>query len=85
MPGAIGALELSAKVALVVVPVNTVVGDRRRAPARSTTGSSGGRLLDLAFDVPIAVSPIIVGVALFFAYASASAGSGRGCCARGSW
>lgn len=68
LPGTIGALELTAKIAAVVVPVNTVVGigaalllARRRFVGR--------RLLDLAFDVPIAVSPIIVGVALFFAYA----------------
>jgi sulfate/thiosulfate transport system permease protein len=67
-PGSIGALELSAKIAAVVVPVNTVVGigaalllARRRFVGR--------RLLDLTFDIPIAVSPIIVGVALFFAYA----------------
>jgi len=67
-PAAVSALGLSAKIALVVVPVNTVVGigaalllARRRFVGR--------RFLDLTFDVPIAVSPIIIGVALFFAYA----------------
>jgi sulfate transport system permease protein len=66
-PGAVSALELSAKVAAIVVPVNTVVGigagmllARRRFP--------GKRLLDLTFDVPIAVSPIIIGLSLFLAY-----------------
>jgi sulfate/thiosulfate transport system permease protein len=72
-PAAINAFELSGKIALIVVPVNTVVGiggalllARRRFVGR--------RLLDLTFDVPIAVSPLIVGVALYFAYAP-----------RGSW
>ena len=67
-PGFISALELSGKIAAVVVPVNTVVGigaalliARRRF--------AGRRFLDLTFDIPIAVSPIIIGVALFFAYA----------------
>jgi sulfate transport system permease protein len=67
-PGSVSALELSMKVALVVVPVNTVAGllaavliVRRRVVGR--------RLLDLSFDLPIAVSPIIIGIALFLAYA----------------
>jgi sulfate transport system permease protein len=67
-PDAVAAFELSLKIAAVVVPVNTIAGIgaallivRRRVWGR--------RLLDLSFDIPIAVSPIIVGVALFFAYA----------------
>jgi sulfate/thiosulfate transport system permease protein len=67
-PGFVAALELSGKIAAVVVPVNTVVGigaglllARRKFV--------GKRFLDLTFDIPIAVSPIIIGVALFFAYA----------------
>jgi sulfate transport system permease protein len=67
-PGAVAALELSAKVALFVVPINTFVGvvaglliARRRVV--------GGRVLELAFDAPMAISPVIVGVALFLAYA----------------
>ena len=66
-PGAISALELSAKVAAIAVPVNTVVGigagmllARRRF--------FGKRILDLIFDVPIAISPIIIGLSLFLAY-----------------
>jgi sulfate transport system permease protein len=71
-PGAVDALELSAKVAAIVVPVNTVVGigaglllARRRFP--------GKRLLDLTFDVPIAISPIIIGLSLFLAYSKIGA------------
>ncbi len=66
-PGALDALELSAKVAAIAVPVNVIVGvgagmllARRRF--------IGKRFLDLAFDVPIAVSPIIIGLSLFLAY-----------------
>jgi sulfate transport system permease protein len=66
-PGAVGALELSAKVAAIAVPVNAIVGvgagmllARRRFV--------GKRLLDLTFDVPMAVSPLIIGLALFLAY-----------------
>lgn len=66
-PGALDALELSAKVAAIAVPVNAIVGvgagmllARRRF--------IGKRLLDLTFDVPIAVSPIIIGLSLFLAY-----------------
>jgi sulfate transport system permease protein len=67
-PDAVSALELSLKIAVVVVPVNTVAGVlaaillvRHRVVGR--------RLLDLGFDVPVAVSPVIIGVALFLAYA----------------
>jgi sulfate transport system permease protein len=66
-PGALDALELSAKVAAIAVPVNAIVGigagmllARRRFVGR--------RLLDLTFDVPVAVSPIIIGLSLFLAY-----------------
>jgi sulfate transport system permease protein len=71
-PGALDALELSAKVAAIVVPVNAIVGvgaglllARRRF--------IGKRLLDLTFDVPIAVSPIIIGLSLFLAYSRVGA------------
>jgi sulfate transport system permease protein len=67
-PGAVAALELSGKIALVVVPVNTVVGILA-ATLIARRKVAGRRLLDLAFDVPVAVSPVVVGVALFFAYA----------------
>jgi len=67
-PGALGALELSLKVALVVVPINTVAGVFA-AIVLARHGFVGRRLLDLSFDIPIAVSPIVIGVALFLAYA----------------
>jgi len=67
-PSAVSAFELSGKIALVVVPLNTVVGigagmllARRRFVGR--------RALGLAFDVPIAISPVIIGLALILAYA----------------
>jgi sulfate transport system permease protein len=82
MPGAVNALELSLKVALIVVPANTVAGivaalliARRRI--------AGRRLMDLAFDIPIAVSPIIVGVALLYAYAERTGWFGPWLFARG--
>lgn len=66
-PNALAALKLSAEVALIAVPVNTVIGigaalilARRRL--------WGGRALTVAFDIPVAVSPIIIGVALVLAY-----------------
>jgi sulfate transport system permease protein len=68
LPGNVGALELSAKIAAVVVPVNTVVGIGA-ALLLARRRFAGRRLLDLTFDIPVAVSPIIIGVALFFAYA----------------
>jgi sulfate/thiosulfate transport system permease protein len=67
-PGAVNALELSLKVALIVVPANTVAGIVA-AMLIARRKILGRRLLDLAFDIPIAVSPIIVGVALVLAYA----------------
>jgi sulfate/thiosulfate transport system permease protein len=67
-PAAVSALELSAKIALVVVPVNTIVGIGA-ALLIARRKFFGRRFLDLTFDVPIAVSPIIIGAALFFAYA----------------
>ena len=67
-PAAVSAFELSGQIALVVVPLNTVVGigagmllARRRF--------AGRRALGLTFDVPIAISPVIIGLALILAYA----------------
>jgi sulfate transport system permease protein len=66
-PGAVSALALSGKVALIAVPVNTVVGIFA-ALLLSKRRFVGMRALDVIFDVPIAVSPIIIGVALVLAY-----------------
>jgi len=62
------AMELTALVALVAVPLNAVFGIGVslwivRHPSRIT------RLLDALIDVPLALSPIIVGLMLELAYA----------------
>ena len=66
-PDALAALKLSAEVALIAVPVNTVVGIGA-ALLLAERKFFGSRALTLAFDIPVAVSPIIIGVALFLAY-----------------
>jgi len=62
------ALILTAKVALIAVPLNVVFGVGLslwivRRPSRLT------RILDRLVDVPLAISPIIVGLILELAYA----------------
>jgi sulfate transport system permease protein len=71
-PGAVSALELSAKVAAIVVPVNTIVGVGA-GMLLARRQFVGKRLLDLTFDVPIAISPIIIGLSLFLAYSKIGA------------
>jgi sulfate transport system permease protein len=66
-PAAVGALRLSLEVAAVAVPVNTVVGVGA-ALLLARHDFVGKRFLDVAFDVPVAVSPVIIGVALILAY-----------------
>ena len=66
-PTALAALKLSAEVALIAVPVNTIVGIAA-AIVLARRKFLGSRALALAFDVPVAVSPIIIGVALVLAY-----------------
>ena len=66
-PNAIAALKLSAEVALIAVPVNTVVGVGA-ALLLAKRKFFGSRALQVAFDIPVAVSPIIIGVALILAY-----------------
>jgi len=66
-PTALAALKLSAEVALIAVPVNTVVGIGA-ALLLARRKFFGSRALTLAFDIPVAVSPIIIGVALVLAY-----------------
>ncbi len=66
-PGAIAALKLSAEVAAIAVPVNTIVGVGA-ALLLARRDFPGKRFLDLSFDVPVAVSPIIIGVSLVLAY-----------------
>ena len=66
-PAAITAYRLTAEVALVAIVLNTVFGvgfgillTRYRVPGR--------RLLSAAADIPISVSPIVVGLALVLVY-----------------
>jgi sulfate/thiosulfate transport system permease protein len=66
-PNAIAALKLSAEVALIAVPVNTIVGVGA-ALILARRKFIGSRALTLAFDIPVAVSPIIIGVSLVLAY-----------------
>jgi sulfate transport system permease protein len=66
-PDAVAALKLSGEVALVAVPLNTVVGIGA-ALLLARRKFVGNRALTTAFDVPVAVSPIIIGVALVLAY-----------------
>jgi sulfate transport system permease protein len=66
-PNALAALRLSGEVALIAVPVNTVVGIGA-ALLLAKRKFFGSRALQLAFDIPVAVSPIIIGVSLVLAY-----------------
>lgn len=66
-PAALGALKLSLEVAAIAVPVNTVVGIGA-ALLMARHRFRGQRFLDVVFDTPVAVSPVIIGVALILAY-----------------
>jgi len=66
-PDFVAAARLSAVVALIAVGVNTVFGIgvslllvRYRFPGR--------RLLDAAIDLPVSISPVVVGIALILVY-----------------
>jgi sulfate transport system permease protein len=66
-PAALGALKLSLEVAAVAVPLNAIVGVGA-AILIARHNFFGKRFLDVVFDVPVAVSPVIIGVALVLAY-----------------
>jgi sulfate transport system permease protein len=66
-PAALSALKLSLEVAAVAVPLNTLVGVGA-AILIARHKFVGRRFLDVVFDVPVAVSPVIIGVALVLAY-----------------
>jgi sulfate transport system permease protein len=66
-PDALSALKLSIEVAAIAVPVNTVVGVGA-AILVARHNFFGKRILDTIFDVPVAISPVIIGVALVLAY-----------------
>jgi sulfate transport system permease protein len=64
------ALFLTLEVAAIAVPLNALFGvsaalmlARRRLPGR--------RLLDAAIDLPLAVSPVVIGLALYLVYGQA--------------
>ncbi len=66
-PGALHALLLTVVVALIAVPLNTVFGvgvslilARHRFP--------GAWLLDALVDIPLAISPVIIGLGLILVY-----------------
>jgi sulfate/thiosulfate transport system permease protein len=66
-PTAVQALVLSLEVAAICVPINTIVGVGA-AILIARHRFIGKRVLDVTFDVPVAVSPVIIGVALVLAY-----------------
>jgi len=69
-PNAVHALWLSLEIVLIVVPLNTVFGigaaillERGRMPAKTLFG--------LLIDMPFAISPVVVGLALVLVYGRA--------------
>jgi len=68
-PQMVAAIELTLKVAVVAVPLNVAfgVGASLWIVRRPSWAS---RLLDTFIDVPLAISPIIIGLVLELAYAS---------------
>lgn len=71
-PAAISALQLSLLVVAIVVPLNVVFGiPTAMVLARNTF--RGKSLLQAVIDLPFAVSPVVVGVALILLWGSAGA------------
>lgn len=66
-PDAVAALVLSVEVAAIAVPVNALVGVGA-ALLIARHNFIGRRIFDTVFDVPVAVSPVILGIALVLAY-----------------
>jgi sulfate/thiosulfate transport system permease protein len=66
-PEALSALLLSVEVAAIAVPVNAIVGVGA-AILIARHNFLGKRAFDTTFDIPVAVSPVILGVALVLAY-----------------
>jgi sulfate transport system permease protein len=69
-PDALHALQLTLLIAAIAVPLNTVFGIacavvlvRQRFPGR--------RLLDTVIDLPFAISPVVIGLALILVYGQA--------------
>jgi sulfate transport system permease protein len=68
-PAAVSATELTLVILAIVIPVNTVFGVAV-ALALVRGNVPGKRVLQAVIDLPFAVSPIIVGVALIFLWGS---------------
>jgi sulfate/thiosulfate transport system permease protein len=66
-PGSMGALRLSVEIVAIAVPINTLVGVGA-ALLIARHNFFGKRAFDTVFDIPVAVSPVILGVALILAY-----------------
>lgn len=66
-PEALAALKLSLEVAAIAVPVNAIVGVGA-AMLIARHKFIGRHVFDTVFDVPVAVSPVILGIALVLAY-----------------
>ena len=66
-PGATSALKLSVEIAAIATPVNTIVGVGA-ALLIARHKFVGRHAFDTIFDIPVAVSPVILGVALILAY-----------------
>src|SRR3954465_9588635 len=66
-PAAIHAFWLTVEIALIAVPLNTVLGVvTALAPARGRF--RGKWLLQAAIDLPFAISPVVIGLALVLVY-----------------
>ena len=58
------AFYLTVIVTLIAVPLNTVFGVADALAARAPRRSAASALLDALIDLPFAVSPVVVGLAL---------------------
>ena len=67
-PNAMHAFWLSIEIVAIAVPLNTVVRDRHRRCCWSAGAFRGRALLGLLIDLPFAISPVVVGLALVLVY-----------------
>ena len=67
-PAAISAFWLTIEIAAIAVPLNTVFGVAHRARARARPRSAASALLEALIDLPFAISPVVVGLALVLLY-----------------
>ena len=67
-PAAVHAFYLTLLVALIAVPLNTVFGILAALVIARGGGFRGKALLDALIDLPFAVSPVVIGLALILVY-----------------